>query len=99
MMPAKWIQKGSMNFVRSQKRRDALGIVKQRENVRLGKQPAQRLHDFFSAAHAKQPIVNNGAPHQLALPTRFTRRPFLLELWAMLKPKCGDKAGATTCGS
>ena len=39
------------------------GIAEQRENVGVGKQPAERVEHLFAAAAIEQPVVDDGGAH------------------------------------
>src|SRR5579871_37813 len=56
--------------MRADQRRDASGIVEEREEVGVRKQPAERFDNFLASAHAEQPVMNDCDSHARSTPRR-----------------------------
>ena len=68
-------------------RRDALGIEKERVDVRMRQKFAESFENTLASAHSEQPVVNDGAAHLLmsGLGAREHRRPYVLSV--AIEPK------------
>ena len=55
----KRIQERGLHMVRPYRRRNAIGIVEQREDVGIGELAAQRLDYFFTAPHLEKPVMDD----------------------------------------
>ena len=84
MKSAKWIQIRGPDAMLSDRRRDAVGIVEEREDVGAGAKAAQRFKNFFASAHAEEPIMDECYTHGDRRLTRGAR--FIISICRARRP-------------